>query len=173
MFWNEPGWVNSVSIVTRVWDGCSRVQILAWARDVLSKASGLALGNHPTTCLLGTLVISQGYGCCGMKLTTCCYPLLRLILWGSIPLLTSMCSWKVRGQLCLLLIFWMKSKRIRWAGHVAHMGEDKRNADRVLVGKHEGKRLHGRPRLGQEEDVKVNLQEIGPEVVYWSHLAQI
>jgi hypothetical protein len=59
------------------------------------------------------------------------------------------------------------------AGHVAHLGEEKRNAVRVLVGKHEGKRLHGRPRLGAEDDVKVNLLEIGPEVVDWSHRAQI
>jgi hypothetical protein len=34
------------------------------------------------------------------------------------------------------------------------MGEEKRNADRVLVGKHEGKRLCGRPRLGQEDMLK-------------------
>ena len=130
-------------------------------------------GDHPTTYPLGTLVLSQGYGCCSMKLTTYCYPVLRLRLRGSIPLLASMYSRKAEGQLCFLLIFCMKSRRIRWAGHVAHMGEEKRNADRVLVGKHEGRRLRGRPRLGQEDDVKVNLQETGPEVVDLSHLAQI
>jgi hypothetical protein len=104
-------------------------------------------GDHPTTYPLGTLVLSQGYGCWGMKLTTYSYPVLRLRLRGSIRLLASMCSWKTEGQLCFLLIFWVKSRRIRWAGQVAHMGEEKRNADRVLVGKHEGKRLRGRPRL--------------------------
>jgi len=80
-----------------------------------------------------------------MKLTTYGYPLLRLRLRGFIPFLASVCSWKAEGQLCFLLIFWMKSRRIRWAEHVVHMGEEKRNADRVLVGKHEGKRLCGRP----------------------------
>ena len=39
----------------------------------------------------------------------------------------------------------IKSRRLRWAGHVARM-EQSRNAYRVLVGKHEGKRLIGRPR---------------------------
>jgi hypothetical protein len=40
----------------------------------------------------------------------------------------------------------IKSRRIRWAGHVARMVE-KRNAYRILVGKPEGKRPQGRPRL--------------------------
>jgi hypothetical protein len=74
-----------------------------------------------------------------MKLATYGYPLLRLRLRGSIPLLASMHLWKAEGQICFLLIFWMKSRRIRWAGHVARMGEEKRNADRVLVGKHDRK----------------------------------
>jgi hypothetical protein len=43
------------------------------------------------------------------------------------------------------IIRMIKSRRMRWAGHVARMGE-KRNAYRILVGKPEGKRLLGRPR---------------------------
>jgi len=105
-------------------------------------------GDHPTTYPLGTLVLFQGYECCGMKLTTYGYPVLRLRLGGSIPLLASMCLWKAEGQFCFVLIFWMTSRKIRWAGHVVHMGEEKRNAVRVLVGKYKGKILCGRPRLG-------------------------
>jgi hypothetical protein len=40
----------------------------------------------------------------------------------------------------------IKSRRMRWAGHVAPMGEEKKNAYRLLVGKPEGKRPLGRPR---------------------------
>jgi hypothetical protein len=49
---------------------------------------------------------------------------------------------------------------LRWAGHVAHMGED-RGVHRVLVGKPEGKRLLGRPRRRWEDNIKVDLQEVG------------
>jgi hypothetical protein len=45
------------------------------------------------------------------------------------------------------IIRMMKSRRMRWAGHVARMGE-KRNAYRILLGKSEGKRPLGRPRRG-------------------------
>jgi hypothetical protein len=50
-------------------------------------------------------------------------------------------------NLCSLpnIIRMIKSRRMRWAGHVARMG-DKRNAYRILVGKPEGKRPIGRPR---------------------------
>jgi hypothetical protein len=48
------------------------------------------------------------------------------------------------------------SRRMRWAGHVARMGED-RGAYRVLVGKPEGKRPLGRPRLRWENNIKMDL----------------
>jgi len=48
----------------------------------------------------------------------------------------------------------------RWAGHVARMGED-RGVHRVLVGKPEGKRPLGRPRRRWEDDIKMDLQEVG------------
>jgi hypothetical protein len=50
--------------------------------------------------------------------------------------------------------------RVRWAGHVVRMGED-RVVHRVLVGKPEGKRPLGRPRRRWEENIKMNLQEVG------------
>jgi hypothetical protein len=54
----------------------------------------------------------------------------------------------------------IKSRRMRWAGHVAHMGEV-RNVYRVLVGKPKGKRPLERPRHRQDEWIKMDLTEIG------------
>ena len=53
----------------------------------------------------------------------------------------------------------IKSRRIRWAGHVARMGE-RRDAYRVLMARPEGKRRHGRPRRRWEDSVKTDLQEV-------------
>jgi hypothetical protein len=54
----------------------------------------------------------------------------------------------------------IKSRRMRWAGHVARMGEG-RNVYRVLVGKPEGKRKLERPRCGLEDGLRMDLREIG------------
>ena len=54
----------------------------------------------------------------------------------------------------------VKSRRMRWAGHVARMGEG-RGVHRVLVGKPEGKRPLGRPRHTCEDNMKMDLQEVG------------
>jgi hypothetical protein len=54
----------------------------------------------------------------------------------------------------------IKSRRIRWAGHVARMGE-KRNAYRLLVGKPEGKRPLGRPRRRWVNNIRMDLGEVG------------
>jgi hypothetical protein len=54
----------------------------------------------------------------------------------------------------------IKSRRMRWAGHVARMGEG-RNVYRVLVGKPEGKRPLERPRCRWEDGLKMDLREIG------------
>ena len=54
----------------------------------------------------------------------------------------------------------IKSRRMRWVGHVAHMGEG-RDLYRVLVGKPEGKRALGRPRRRWEDNIKMDLQEVG------------
>jgi hypothetical protein len=53
----------------------------------------------------------------------------------------------------------IKSRRMRWEGHVARMGE-KRNACRILVGKPEGKRPLGRPRRRWVDNIKMDLREI-------------
>jgi hypothetical protein len=58
------------------------------------------------------------------------------------------------------------SRRMRWMGHVARMGE-KRNVYRLLVGKPEGKKPLGRPRHRWVDDIKMNLLEIGWVWVDW------
>jgi hypothetical protein len=55
------------------------------------------------------------------------------------------------------IIRMIKSRRMRWAGHVARMGE-KRNAYRILVGKPEGKRPLERPRRRWVENIKLDLR---------------
>jgi len=65
----------------------------------------------------------------------------------------------------------VKSRRMRWAGHVARMGED-RGVHRVLVGKHEGKRPLGRPRRRWEDNIKMDLQEVGGGRGDWMELVQ-
>ena len=53
----------------------------------------------------------------------------------------------------------VKSRRMRWAGHVARMGEE-RGVNRVLVGKPEGKRPLGRHRRRWEDNIKMDFQEV-------------
>jgi hypothetical protein len=65
----------------------------------------------------------------------------------------------------------IKLRRMRWAGHVARMGE-KRNVYRLLVGKTQGKRPLGRPRREWVNIMKTNLAEIGLGGVNWIGLAQ-
>jgi hypothetical protein len=52
---------------------------------------------------------------------------------------------------------------MRWAGHVTRMGE-KRGAYRILVGRREGRRPFRRPRRRWDDNIKMNLQEVG-----WGH----
>ena len=54
----------------------------------------------------------------------------------------------------------IKSRRMRWAGHVARMGE-RRGVYSVSVRKPDGKRPLGRPRRGWEDNIKMDLQEVG------------
>jgi hypothetical protein len=61
--------------------------------------------------------------------------------------------------------------RMRWAGHVARMGE-KRNAYRILVGKPGGKGPLGRPRYRWEDNIKMNLREIEWGGMDWNDLAE-
>jgi hypothetical protein len=60
---------------------------------------------------------------------------------------------------------------MRWAGHVARMGEE-RKMYKVLVGKPEGKRPLGRPRRRWQDRVRMDLGETGLGVVDWIRLAQ-
>jgi hypothetical protein len=65
----------------------------------------------------------------------------------------------------------VKSRRMRWAGHVACMGEE-RKVYKVLVGKPEGMRPLGRPRHRWEYGIRMDLREIGLESMNWIRLAQ-
>jgi hypothetical protein len=65
----------------------------------------------------------------------------------------------------------IKSKRMRWAGHVARMGEG-RGVHRVLFGRPEGKRPLGRPRLRWEDNIKMDLRDVGIDGANWIRLAQ-
>jgi hypothetical protein len=65
----------------------------------------------------------------------------------------------------------IKSRRMRWAGHIARMGE-KRNAYRLLVGKPEGKRLLRKPRRRWVDNIRMDLVEVGWGDVDWIVLAQ-
>jgi hypothetical protein len=65
----------------------------------------------------------------------------------------------------------IKLRRMRWAGHVARMGEG-RGVYRVLVGRPEGRRPLGRPRRRWEDNIKTVLREIGIDVANWIRPAQ-
>jgi hypothetical protein len=64
----------------------------------------------------------------------------------------------------------IKSRRVRLEGHVARMGERK-GAYRILVGRAEGRRPLGRPRQRWEDNIKMDLQEVG-WCMDWIELAQ-
>ena len=65
----------------------------------------------------------------------------------------------------------IKSRRMRWAGHVARMGEEGW-VYRVLVGKPEGKRPLGRPRRRWVDNIRMDLQEVECGYMDWIGLAQ-
>jgi hypothetical protein len=65
----------------------------------------------------------------------------------------------------------IKSRRVRWTGHVARM-EEKSNTYRLFVGKAEGKRPLGRPRHRWEDNIRMDLLELGWGDVDWIGLAQ-
>jgi hypothetical protein len=65
----------------------------------------------------------------------------------------------------------IKSRRIRWVGHVARMVEG-RGVYRVLVGRPEGKRPLGRPRRRWDDNIKMDLRETGIDGANWIRLAQ-
>jgi hypothetical protein len=63
------------------------------------------------------------------------------------------------------------SRRMRWVGHVARMGEG-RGVYRVLVGRPEGRRPLGRPRRRWEDNIKMDLREIGIDGANWIRLGR-
>jgi len=65
----------------------------------------------------------------------------------------------------------IRSRRMRWVGHVARMGEG-RGVYRVLVGKPEVRRSLGRPRCRWEDNIRMDLREVGCGCVDWMELAQ-
>jgi hypothetical protein len=65
----------------------------------------------------------------------------------------------------------IKARRMRWAEHVARIGEV-RGAYKIMVGKPEGRRPVGRPRCRWEDNIKIDLREIGFGDVDWISLAQ-
>ena len=81
-------------------------------------------------------------------------------------------SEELNDQYCSpIIVRVIKSRRMRWAGHVARMGE-RRGVYRVLVGKSEGKRPFGRPRRRWEDNMKMDLHEVGCGCMDWIDLAQ-
>jgi hypothetical protein len=71
----------------------------------------------------------------------------------------------------LNIVMVIKSRGMRWAGHVARMGEG-RGVYRVLVASPEGKRPLGRPRRRWEDNIKMDLRGIGIHGANWIQLAQ-
>jgi hypothetical protein len=69
------------------------------------------------------------------------------------------------------IVWVVKLRRMRWAGHVECMGEG-RGVHRVLVGKPERKRPLGRPRRRWEDNIKRYLQEVGGDCGNWMERAQ-
>jgi hypothetical protein len=65
----------------------------------------------------------------------------------------------------------VKSRKMRWAGYLVHMGEE-RNVYKLLMGKPEGKVQLGRPRLKWDDGIRMDLREIGWGSVDWIQLAQ-
>ena len=65
----------------------------------------------------------------------------------------------------------IKSRRFRWAEHVARM-EEGRSAFKILTGKPTGKRPLGRPWRGWEDNIRIDLEEIGINVRNWVDSAQ-
>jgi hypothetical protein len=69
------------------------------------------------------------------------------------------------------IVMEIKSRRMRWAGHVTRMGEE-RGVYRVLEGRPKGKRPLGRPRRRWEYNIKMDLREIGIDGANWIRLAE-
>ena len=69
------------------------------------------------------------------------------------------------------IVWVIKSRRMRWAGNVAHMGEE-RGVYRVLLGKLDGRKQVGRPRHRWVDNIRMDVQEVGCGFMDWTGLAQ-
>jgi len=72
---------------------------------------------------------------------------------------------------CAMVYYQSAQWKMRWARHVAHMGE-RRGAYKVSLGKYQGKRTFGRPRRTWENNIRIGLKEIGWDGVDWIDLDQ-
>ena len=115
-----------------------------------------------------------------------CFPFLLPVNQGfsnpghQVAMATELCT--VASDICgssvwnflpvILLASVIKSRKMRWAGHVARMGE-RRGVYRVLVGNTEGKRPLGRHRRRWEDNITMDLQEVGCGGMDWIKLAQV
>ena len=85
--------------------------------------------------------------------------------------ITHVCRCRLASWECWHRVRVVKSRRMRWAWHVARMGDD-RGVHKMLVGKPEGQSPLGRPRRRWEDNIKINLQEVGGGRGDWMELAQ-
>jgi hypothetical protein len=95
----------------------------------------------------------------------------EIVLYYLIKQRYTMIFFVTRYLILICICCLMESRRMRWVGHVARMGEG-RNVYRVLVGKPEGKIPLERPRRRWEDGIKMDLREIGWGGVEWIHLAE-
>ncbi|KAJ4432459.1 hypothetical protein ANN_21078 [Periplaneta americana] len=125
-------------------DGRARKKILCWreANSLLDYKLALSMVHQRVSFLL------LGFGSCQPNVTH------KTSVTGSPDIIRN-----------------IKSRRLRWAGHVALMGES-RNAYRVLVGRPEGKKPLGRLRRSWEDNIKMDLREVGYDGRDWINLAQ-
>ena len=80
-------------------------------------------------------------------------------------------TWKGKYRSTPDIVSVIKSRRLRWAGHVARM-EESRSSFRILTGTPAGKRSLGRPRRRCEDNIRMDLKEIGITTRNWVDLAQ-
>ena len=100
---------------------------------------------------------------------TLCSPCTQLFIFC---LRTILCNEELNDLYCSPnIVRVIKSRRIRWAGHVARMGEE-RGVYSVLLGKPKGRRPLGRPRRRWVDNIRTDLQEVGCVYMDWIGLAQ-
>ena len=102
-----------------------------------------------------------------LKINICIVPLLLC----QVPYILYHYNEKLNDLYSPSIVRVIKSRRMRWAGCVARMGEEM-VVYRVLVGKPEGKRPLGRPRRRWVDNIRMDLQEVGCECMDWIGLAQ-